>query len=271
MKACKLSGSVSPARMAVLLLAGAVSCGWAGFAYGQSKSSPEWTTSSYNPQRDAWQRHETRITPKNVSSIQLLWKLKTDNKTMGMQSFREPLIASGIKTAQGAKTVAIFAGSSNDVFVIDAETGTILFSKDADKPIPPASLAKLMTLELVFQSIKSGRLTLDDPFYISVNAWKNGGAGSGGSTMFAKVKSSVRLEDLIKGMAVVSANDACIAVAEGMAGAATRGPAGRRHRLAAGQQSRPDVGRNAGAGFGRPLEALDLLCRGGKDVLRTGP
>jgi D-alanyl-D-alanine carboxypeptidase (penicillin-binding protein 5/6) len=75
-----------------------------------------------------------------------------------------------------------------------------------------------MTLELVFHAIKSGRLNLDDPFYISVNAWKNGGAGSGGSTMFAKVKSSVRLEDLIKGMAVVSANDACIAVAEGMAG-----------------------------------------------------
>ncbi|MBN9065019.1 MAG: D-alanyl-D-alanine carboxypeptidase [Rhizobiales bacterium] len=112
----------------------------------------------------------------------------------------------------------LFSTRAPEAYMIDAETGTILFSKDADKPIPPASLAKLMTLELVFQSIKSGRLTLDDPFYISVNAWKNGGAGSGGSTMFAKVKSSVRLEDLIKGMAVVSANDACIAVAEGMAG-----------------------------------------------------
>jgi D-alanyl-D-alanine carboxypeptidase (penicillin-binding protein 5/6) len=112
----------------------------------------------------------------------------------------------------------LFSTRAPEAFMIDAETGTILFSKEADKPVPPASLAKLMTLELVFQAIKSGRLTLDDPFYISVNAWKNGGAGSGGSTMFAKVKSSVRLEDLIKGMAVVSANDACIAVAEAMAG-----------------------------------------------------
>jgi D-alanyl-D-alanine carboxypeptidase (penicillin-binding protein 5/6) len=112
----------------------------------------------------------------------------------------------------------LFSTRAPEAYMIDAETGTILFSKDADKPVPPASLAKLMTLELVFHAIKSGRLNLDDPFYISVNAWKNGGAGSGGSTMFAKVKSSVRLEDLIKGMAVVSANDACIAVAEGMAG-----------------------------------------------------
>ncbi|MGN6583901.1 MAG: D-alanyl-D-alanine carboxypeptidase family protein [Rhizobiaceae bacterium] len=112
----------------------------------------------------------------------------------------------------------LFETKAKEAFLIDADTGTILFSKDADKLIPPASLAKLMTLEMVFHAIKAGRLTLADKFYISVNAWKKGGAGSGGSTMFAAVKSSVPLEDLIKGMAVVSANDACIAVAEGMAG-----------------------------------------------------
>ncbi|TAN19670.1 MAG: D-alanyl-D-alanine carboxypeptidase [Rhizobiaceae bacterium] len=112
----------------------------------------------------------------------------------------------------------LFETKAGEAFLIDAQTGTILFSKNADKLIPPASLAKLMTLEMVFHAIKAGRLTLADKFYISVNAWKKGGAGSGGSTMFAAVKSSVPLEDLIKGMAVVSANDACIAVAEGMAG-----------------------------------------------------
>jgi len=117
-----------------------------------------------------------------------------------------------------AADAQLFSTRAPEAYMVDAETGTILFSKDADKPVPPASLAKLMTMELVFQAIKSGRLTLEDPFYVSVNAWKNGGAGSGGSTMFAKVKSSVPLEDLIKGMAVVSANDACIAIAEGMAG-----------------------------------------------------
>lgn len=112
----------------------------------------------------------------------------------------------------------LFATRAKEAFMIDAETGTILYAKNADKPIPPASLAKLMTMEIVFDAIKSGRLALNDQFYISENAWRNGGAGSGGSTMFAKVKSSVPLEDLIKGMAVVSANDACIAIAEGMAG-----------------------------------------------------
>src|SRR6185312_16550397 len=97
---------------------------WINAAQSQSASTPEWTTDSFNPQRDAWQRNETKLTPENVKNLQLLWKLKTDNKTMGMQSFREPLIVSGVKTEKGPKTVAIFAGSSNDVYVVDADTGT---------------------------------------------------------------------------------------------------------------------------------------------------
>ena len=102
--------------------------------------------------------------------------------------------------------------------MIDAETGTILFSKDADKLIPPASLAKLMTMEVVFHALKVGRLSLDDKFAVSENAWRKGGAKAGGSTMFAKVKSTIRIEDLIKGVIVHSANDGCIVLAEGMAG-----------------------------------------------------
>jgi D-alanyl-D-alanine carboxypeptidase (penicillin-binding protein 5/6) len=136
--------------------------------------------------------------------------------TIGWQAVRA--LAVMILLLSAETHAQLFSTKASEAFMIDAETGTILFSKEADKPIPPASLAKLMTMELVFHAIKNGRLNLDDEFYISENAWKNGGAGSGGSTMFAKVKSSVRLEDLIKGMAVVSANDACIAVAEGMAG-----------------------------------------------------
>ena len=102
--------------------------------------------------------------------------------------------------------------------MIDADTGSILFSKNADTPFPPASLAKLMTMEVVFHAIKEGRYTLDDTFAVSENAWRNGGAKSGGSTMFAALKSTIRLEDLIKGIAVQSANDGCIIIAEGMAG-----------------------------------------------------
>jgi outer membrane protein assembly factor BamB len=131
MNVCRLAGSSFLAGSAVFFFAGVFSCGWlmAGTAMGQSKGTPEWTTSSYNAARDAWQRHETKITPQNAAKIQMLWKLKTDNKTMGMQSFREPLIVSGVKTEKGTKTVAIFAGSSNDVYVVDVETGTLVWQK----------------------------------------------------------------------------------------------------------------------------------------------
>lgn len=120
--------------------------------------------------------------------------------------------------ATGALAQELFETKAKQAFMIDGETGTVLFSKDPDTPVPPASLAKLMTMEVVFNALKSGRLSMDDEFYISENAWKNGGAGSGGSTMFAIVKSSIRLEDLIQGVIVQSANDACIAIAEGISG-----------------------------------------------------
>ncbi|TPM96766.1 D-alanyl-D-alanine carboxypeptidase family protein [Mesorhizobium sp. B2-1-3A] len=112
----------------------------------------------------------------------------------------------------------LFETKATQAFMIDADTGTVLFSKDADKPIPPASMAKLMTMEVVFNAIKSGRLKLDDTFVVSENAWRKGGAPSGTSTMFAKLKSAIRLEDLIQGVTVQAANDGCIVIAEGMAG-----------------------------------------------------
>jgi serine-type D-Ala-D-Ala carboxypeptidase (penicillin-binding protein 5/6) len=117
-----------------------------------------------------------------------------------------------------AAQAQLFETRADTAFMIDAETGTILFAKDPDKPIPPASLAKLMTMEVVFHALKSGRLTLDDEFLVSENAWRTGGAMSGGSTMFAELGSSIRLEDLIQGVVVQSANDGCIIIAEGMAG-----------------------------------------------------
>lgn len=112
----------------------------------------------------------------------------------------------------------LFETKAAQAFMIDAETGTVLFAKDADKPIPPASMAKLMTMEVVFNAIKSSRMTLDDTFVVSENAWRTGGAPSGTSTMFAKLKSAVRVEDLVQGVTVQAANDGCIVLAEGMAG-----------------------------------------------------
>jgi serine-type D-Ala-D-Ala carboxypeptidase (penicillin-binding protein 5/6) len=102
--------------------------------------------------------------------------------------------------------------------LMDSDTGTLLFEKNARAPSAPASLAKLMTAEVLFNEIKEGHLTLDREFTISENAWRNGGAPSGGSTMFAKVHSQVSIADLISGLVVLSANDAAIAIAEGIAG-----------------------------------------------------
>jgi outer membrane protein assembly factor BamB len=110
-------------------------------AQAQSTGAAEWPTGSFDPQRDGWQRNETKITVQNAASLRLLWKLKTDNKPMGMQSFREPLIVAGVTTVSGVKTLAILAGSADDVFVVDAGTGALVWQKhlkwSSEKPEEP--------------------------------------------------------------------------------------------------------------------------------------
>jgi D-alanyl-D-alanine carboxypeptidase (penicillin-binding protein 5/6) len=112
----------------------------------------------------------------------------------------------------------LFQTKAQHAILIDADTGTVLFQHDADVRMPPASMAKLMTSAVVFDQVKSGKLSLDDEFVVSENAWRSGGATSGGSTMFAQLNSSIKLNDLIRGIIIQSGNDACIVVAEGIAG-----------------------------------------------------
>ena len=102
--------------------------------------------------------------------------------------------------------------------LMDADTGAILFEKKADEQMHPASMSKLMTAYLIFEALKKGQYTLDTEFVVSDNAWKKGGAKTGGSTMFLNPKQSVKIRDLLRGIVVQSGNDACIVVAEGMAG-----------------------------------------------------
>lgn len=117
-----------------------------------------------------------------------------------------------------ARAQDVFDTKANHAILIDARTGRVLFEKAADTPVPPASMSKLMTMIMVFEGLKSGKLTLDQEFVISEDAWRRGGAASGGSTMYAELKSRVKLSDLMQGVVVQSANDACIAIAEGMSG-----------------------------------------------------
>jgi D-alanyl-D-alanine carboxypeptidase (penicillin-binding protein 5/6) len=118
----------------------------------------------------------------------------------------------------GCAALAQFETKAARAFMIDAETGTILYAKDPDTQFPPASLAKLMTEELVFDALRSERFSRDTTFQVSEHAWRTGGAPSRTATMFAAVKSFVPLGDLIQGAVVITANDACIVMAEGMSG-----------------------------------------------------
>jgi D-alanyl-D-alanine carboxypeptidase (penicillin-binding protein 5/6) len=101
--------------------------------------------------------------------------------------------------------------------LIDAESGTVLFERNADELVPPASLSKLMTAEVVFNELTHGRLRLEDELQVSTNAWRTGGAPSRTSSMFAPINSRVKVEDLLRGVIIQSGNDACIALAEGIA------------------------------------------------------
>ncbi|MEP1206403.1 MAG: D-alanyl-D-alanine carboxypeptidase family protein [Rhizobiaceae bacterium] len=111
-----------------------------------------------------------------------------------------------------------FQTSAKQALLMDYDSGSVLFQKNADQPMPPASMAKLMTMEVVFNALTTGELDFDTPFSISQDTWRRGGANSGGSTMFAILNSDIRLEDLMRGVIVQSGNDAAMAIAEGMAG-----------------------------------------------------
>ncbi len=107
----------------------------------------------------------------------------------------------------GIGTLAQFA------FMVDPQTSSVLLFKDADKPMHPSSMAKMMTIYIVFEELAAGRIKLDTRFRVSERA-----RNMGGSRMFVELGSEVTVEDLIKGMIVLSGNDACVVIAEGLAG-----------------------------------------------------
>ncbi|MGE3149865.1 MAG: D-alanyl-D-alanine carboxypeptidase family protein [Pseudorhodoplanes sp.] len=120
--------------------------------------------------------------------------------------------------AGGKREESAFQTTTPNAILIDSDSGTVLFEKNADQLVAPASLAKLMTAEVVFEQIKLGNLAPDEEFIISEDAWRRGGAPSGGSTMYAPIHSRVKIIDLLQGVIIQSGNDACIALAEGIAG-----------------------------------------------------
>ena len=108
--------------------------------------------------------------------------------------------------------------SAAHAILLDAATRTVLFERGADDAVTPASTAKLMTAEIVFELLRTGKLRPDQQFTVSETAWRQGGAPSRGSTMFAKLGSAIAVDDLLHGLIIDSANDAAIVLAEGVAG-----------------------------------------------------
>ncbi len=115
-----------------------------------------------------------------------------------------------------SKSNAIISVNAKTVILQDYLSGDILYEKDADLSIYPASMTKIMTSIIAFDLIKKGELTLDEKFIISENAWRLSTAGY--SSMFIMVGDEVSVENLLRGIIVASGNDACIALAEGIAG-----------------------------------------------------
>lgn len=113
----------------------------------------------------------------------------------------------GTDQKSGIDTVA------RNAFIVDYRTGAVLMDKGADERMPPASMSKIMTAYVVFSFLKEGKATLDDMLPVTEKAWR-----TGGSKMFVMVGTQVRLEDLLRGMIIQSGNDACIVLAEGLAG-----------------------------------------------------
>ncbi len=108
--------------------------------------------------------------------------------------------------------------SAREAIVIEAATGRVLYEKNAEQRMPPASMSKLMTVYMVFSHLRDGSLSLEDTFRVSENAWRRGGAKSGSSTMFLEPNKRVTIEELLRGIIVQSGNDACIVIAEGISG-----------------------------------------------------
>jgi D-alanyl-D-alanine carboxypeptidase (penicillin-binding protein 5/6) len=132
------------------------------------------------------------------------------------------IVASAGCLAQSAGSApaaqSVFETKAKHAILMNADANLVLYEKEADELVPPASMSKLMTLAVVFRELKAGHIKLEDQFKVSEHAWRTGGAPSGSSAMFAPLNSLVSVSDLIQGVTVQSGNDAAMILAEGIGG-----------------------------------------------------
>jgi serine-type D-Ala-D-Ala carboxypeptidase (penicillin-binding protein 5/6) len=130
------------------------------------------------------------------------------------------LCGAGFPLLLAAPVSAQIDTAAEHAIIVDYDSGEVLFCKDCATPMPPSSMSKLMTVELVFQRLKDGRLKLEDTFHVSETAWRQG-LKDNESKMWVAVNSNVSVDDLLKGIIVQSGGDACVVVAEALGGTET--------------------------------------------------
>ncbi len=147
-----------------------------------------------------------------------------------MNRMKKQLIATLMATALLAVPASAFETRAKAAFVLDQATGTVLLSKNADDSLPPASMSKLMTLYMAFEAIRDGRLSMEERLPVSQHAMDYGG-----STMFLDTTDRVKVSDLLRGIIVLSGNDACAVIAETLSPDGTEAGFARQMTLKARQ------------------------------------
>src|SRR5215469_9025479 len=179
--------------------------------------------------------------------------------------------AKGPATATAVKKDDAFQTAIPNAILIDADTGSVLYEKSADMLVPPASLSKLMTTEVVLNEIKQGRLKPSDEFIVSENAWRKGGAPSHTSSMFAPIHSRASVADLLHGVVIQSANDACIVLAEGIAGSEEKFAEMMTRRARELGLAKSTFGNSNGLPDPKQLMTARELAKLARHILRTYP
>jgi len=181
------------------------------------------------------------------------------------QATKAPSAPQVTKKDEGFQTAAPTA------ILIDGDSGSVLYEKNADALLPPASLSKLMTTEVVLNEIQQGRLKPDDEFIVSENAWRRGGAPSHTSSMFAPIHSRVSVVAVSFKIKIQSGNDACIALAEGIAGSEEKFAELMTRRARELGLAKSTFGNSNGLPDPKQLMTARELAKLARHILRTYP
>jgi D-alanyl-D-alanine carboxypeptidase (penicillin-binding protein 5/6) len=181
------------------------------------------------------------------------------------------LAGAAANAAPAPKPGEPYQTAAPNAILIEAESGSVLFEKNADALVPPASLSKMMTAEVVLNELKQGRRKPNDEFITSTNAWRTGGAPSRTSSMFIPINSRVSIDDLLHGLIIQSANDAAIVLAEGLSGSEDKFAELMTQRARELGMTKSTFGNSNGLPNPRQLMTMRELAKLGQYIIQTYP